>query len=135
MQNNQCLGGLVASVKHCKIIDNKVISLYLCIKSIDLVESVEYLPIQDQESCIKLLSKWTTVFLRNKFDVELTEEMCKTHLSSNEPITSFIPRRTRAIIDAINEGVKKLEKARFIKLSTSPYAMPTICVRKPNETL
>ena len=39
------------------------------------------------------------------------------------------------MIDAINEEIDKLEKAGFVELSISPFAAPTVCIKKKDGSL
>ena len=54
----------------------------------------------------------------------------KTRLDKWNPIKGYISQMTLAILEAINQELYQLEKAKFIEPSNSPFTSPTICVLK-----
>jgi len=82
-----------------------------------------------------LLCKWSNVLSKNKYDVGLTKEVYKIRFKDEVPIKGYVPRRTPAMVQAINKELDKLEKADFIEPSISPFPSPIVCVKKPDNTL
>lgn len=72
---------------------------------------------------------------KNKYDVGLREESYKIRLINEEPVKSYVLIRAPAMVEAINEEIKKLEKAGFIEPSISLYSAPTVCIRKKDGSL
>ena len=83
----------------------------------------------------KLFSRWSIVFSRNKYNVGLTTEEYYIRLADGTPVKSYVPRRSPAVVEAIESELEKLERAEFIEPSISPYSAPTVCVKKPDGTL
>ena len=79
------------------------------------------------------MEKWSTVLSMNKYDVGLTKESYSICLSNGDPVKLYVPRRNRAMIDAINEEIEKLEKAGFIKPSISQFAAQQFVLRNQME--
>ena len=72
---------------------------------------------------------------KNKYDIVLTKVTYKIRLSNDVLVKGYVPRRTPAVIRAIEEELDKLEKVDFIEPSISPYAAPIVCVKKPDNLL
>ena len=75
------------------------------------------------------------MFSQNKYNVGITTEEYYIRLADGTPVKSYVPRRSPAVVDAIELELEKLEKADFIEPSISPYSALTVCVKKPDGTL
>ena len=84
---------------------------------------------------VNLFSWWFNVFSQNKYNVGLTTEEHYIRLADGTPVKSYVPRRSPAVVEAIESELEKLEKADFIEPSISLYSAPTVCVKKPDGTL
>lgn len=135
LQKNQCIGGVIPMSSATLYSLNKNNFSYFLCRSIDIDKVISHLNAEDFNAWKSLLGRWTTVFSKNKYDVGLTDVKYKIRLSTDVPIKSYIPRRTPAMIEAINQEIDKLEKANFIEPSISPYAAPTVCVKKKDGSL
>ena len=82
-----------------------------------------------------VFSWWSNVFSKNKNNVGLTTEEYYIRLADGTPVKSCVPRRSPAVVEAIELDLEKLEKADFIEPSIGPYSAPTFCVKKPYGTL
>ena len=65
----------------------------------------------------------------------ITREKYVIFLHDNTPVKSYTPRNSPAVKQAIETELEKLERADFIKLSISPYLVPTVCIMKPDGSL
>ena len=71
----------------------------------------------------------------NKYDVGITREEYVICLHDNTPVKSYTLRNSPAVKQAIETELEKLERADFIKPLISPYLAPTVCIKKPDESL
>ena len=78
---------------------------------------------------------WYTIISRNKYDVGITKEKYTIRLSNSEPIKSYVPHCTLAMIEAINDELDKMLKADFIEKSISPFSAFMVCTWKPDGRL
>ena len=77
-----------------------------------------------------MLSEWSFIFSKNKYDVGITREEYEICLHDNTLVKSYIPRNSPAVKQAIETELEKLERADFIKPLISPYLAPTVCFKK-----
>ena len=79
---------------------------------------------------LNLLSKWSVVFSKNKYNVRLTNVEYKIQLQNEVPVKGYVPRHTLAVVSAINDKLDKLEQVDFIEPSISPYSAPNVYFSK-----
>ena len=76
-----------------------------------------------------MLSEWSFIFSKNKYDVGITREEYVICLHDNTPVKSYTPRNSPAVKKAIKTELEKLERADFIEPSISPYSVQ-LCVSR-----
>ena len=116
-------------------INKDIVSSYFVISSLDFLVAVSHLVDDKYTKWMKLFADWLNVFSRNKYNVGLTTELYKICMSDMTPIKSYVPRQTPAMIEAINSEMDKMIEADFIELLKSPFAAPTVCVKKKDNSL
>ena len=136
IQKGQCLGSIYPLLDASNSFINKNNSnSYFVIRTFDLEIPLKHLAGPMFKEFFKLFSCWLNVFSRNKYDVGLTTEEYYIRLADGTPVKSYVPRRSPAVVKAIESELEKLERAEFIEPSISPYSAPTVCVKKLDGTL
>ena len=132
IQKGQHLGELM-TVTEANL--NKDNSSYFCASSININKAIEHLEGEDYQKWYNLLGKWSVVISKNNYNVGLTDIQYTIKVKEYKPVKGYIPRRTPAMVQAINEELAKLEAAGFVEPSISPFASPTVCVQKKDKSL
>ena len=76
-----------------------------------------------------MLSEWSNIFSKNKYDVGICREEYMICLHDNTLMKSYTPRNSPAVKKAIETELEKLEKADFIEPLISPCLAPTVCIK------
>jgi hypothetical protein len=81
-----------------------------------------------------ILTKYSTVFSRDKFDLgSINIEQCKIELTNNVPINLRPYRCSQSDQKIIDEQIKFLLEKKLIRKSVSPYSFPITLADKKDE--
>ena len=114
IQPNQVIAVIIKPEDELDMIVNKDICSYFLCSSIDLQNYVKHLSKNQQIEWIRLLRKWSTTLSKNKYNVELTKKCYRIRLMDEEPVKLYVPRRTPAMVEAINKEIGKFEKRALL---------------------